>query len=291
MSKGTSSLKKINLLFFVMLVVLSFSGCGGGTSGTGGNDILARLIEVDGRALANVDVSVLESGQQTVTDEEGKFELRVANDQKSNLLFESERGSAQTELDPAVFPSENVSIEFVAAEDLSVVTVNKIEATQSDSGNGEEKEDNIPRTSRRQGWGSGLTPLGHEIFLRADFQESRHKKVVVVRRLTLTGTIPIGFSANETRLSEVEYLIRLPSGKMCQLTYQNSDGVNGIFKLDLIRSRGVGGKIIEITNIGECENFGNLDLPKGQPIYAFISRITLFGRNTVARFPLEMDRK
>jgi hypothetical protein len=293
MSILSSKFRKLLIIVVSLCVALSLSGCGGGTSGTGGNDVLARLIEVGGAALTNVQVSVLETGEQTVTNAEGKFELSLPKDKKSTLLFDSDKGSAQAEIDPELFPAEKVTIEFVAAKDLSVVTVNKIEAT--DAGTAEddaEKEGPRTRTKRLRGTGSGIAPKGFELVLNANFKEVTDKAGVLSRELELTGTIPVGFTVNEERLAAVLFTVRFPEGGRCQLIYQNSDGTNGIFKLSLSVSRGADGNLAEKAESEDCKNFAPLNISRGQRLGANITRLKMNGYWSIPIvFVVEMDRK
>jgi hypothetical protein len=293
MSSKRSRYNRLITILFSLCLVFSFLGCGGGTSGTGGNDVLARLIEVGGAALANVQVSVLESGEQTVTNAEGQFEVRLPKDKKSTLLFESDLGSAQADVDSTLFPSEEVTIEFVASEDLSVVTVNKIEATNSE-GTGDREEEKRPRTRTRKlsGTGSGFAPRVFPILLSVNFIEVADNIGVLSRQLQFTGTIPVGFTVNEERLAAVDFFVRFPDRGKCHLRYQGSDGTNGVFKLSLSISRAADGSMVEESDSAACRNFGSLDVSRGRHITANVSRIKMNGyRSLPIVFAVQMQGK
>jgi hypothetical protein len=66
------------LLSLLVLLMANFStGCGGGSEGTGGITIDGNLKSLDGTPLSDVLVTIEETGDSDITDENGLFRIQI----------------------------------------------------------------------------------------------------------------------------------------------------------------------------------------------------------------------
>lgn len=79
---------------FLGFLIVSIMACGGGTSGTGGDNTSVNLRQFEGTVLdsnkkpiPNVSVTVEETGDTTITDSEGKFEIASEVGQEAVIIF------------------------------------------------------------------------------------------------------------------------------------------------------------------------------------------------------------
>lgn len=77
---STMNVRFFLLLFFFFCSLLILPSCGGGTNGTGigptpGLRISGQIVNGIGEAVDNTTITLLNTGQQTITDEAGSFDL------------------------------------------------------------------------------------------------------------------------------------------------------------------------------------------------------------------------
>lgn len=121
-------------LFFAAIL----GGCGGSTQGTGGVTVEGRLLEVSGAPVNGAVVTVLTSGDSTLTDVNGAFVLGASGEQ-IELLFESGTTSAAASL--AITPAtRTVVATFTLDRERGEVEVDEFELREGDDDDG--RDDN-----------------------------------------------------------------------------------------------------------------------------------------------------
>lgn len=84
----------------LLVVVLLCGGCGGGTTGTGGTgslDFSGRVLSDSGSPIGNVTVTIQETGDTAITDNEGKFKIESnVTSAELTLLVETDSAQAMT---------------------------------------------------------------------------------------------------------------------------------------------------------------------------------------------------
>lgn len=129
---------KLLLKFLVVLAIaLLFSSCGGGTVGTGdtvsGPDtrFFGTVFDIDGQGLGNVEVIVRESGDSTLTDTYGHFDLSShISEQTPSLIIRSGVIDRTVTLAPLNSLDSEVKVEVVVNSADNSVTLTNIEITE-----------------------------------------------------------------------------------------------------------------------------------------------------------------
>jgi hypothetical protein len=67
---------RLPVLFFLGIILIFSSSCGGGTYGTGGPQVTGTVKSKQGQALAGVIVTVEETGSSDTTDDQGWFDIQ-----------------------------------------------------------------------------------------------------------------------------------------------------------------------------------------------------------------------
>jgi hypothetical protein len=122
----------IFLGFFSLLlvIVLALMGCGGGSAGTGTGPVVVvqgAVLDESGAPVENVDVRVVETGNEDTTSENGEFEI-VTTPESENVTLEisSETGTAYITIQ---IPEEGgtVSVTLTVNPELSKVDATTLE--------------------------------------------------------------------------------------------------------------------------------------------------------------------
>ncbi len=122
-------LRALTTYLLIASFTLVYVSCaGGGTSGTGGQNFLGRMVSSDQTPLANVTITILESGDSGVTDANGNF-LIEADTAGGDLNFEFVRSDINTSLLIPAIPAdaELVTLELEYSPPENKVTPKKIE--------------------------------------------------------------------------------------------------------------------------------------------------------------------
>jgi hypothetical protein len=122
----------IFLGFFSLLlvIVLALMGCGGGSAGTGTGPVVVvqgAVLDESGAPVENVDVRVVETGNEDTTSESGEFEILTTPESENvTLEISSETGTAYITIQ---IPEEGgtVSVTLTVNPELSKVNANTLE--------------------------------------------------------------------------------------------------------------------------------------------------------------------
>lgn len=122
----------IFLGFFSLLlvIVLALMGCGGGSAGTGTGPVVVvqgAVLDESGAPVENVDVRVVETGNEDTTSESGEFEiLTTPEGENVTLEISSETGTAYITIK---IPEEGgiVSVTLTVNPELSKVDADTLE--------------------------------------------------------------------------------------------------------------------------------------------------------------------
>ena len=93
------------------------AGCGGGSKGTGGDELYGKVLFANSQPAANVEVTTLASGDSATTDEDGEFRI------EADLPV----GDVSVGIDTGTF-SSTVTIAGVPAEDSTIRCVIELDA-------------------------------------------------------------------------------------------------------------------------------------------------------------------
>lgn len=124
------------LIFFQITVLVSMASCaGGGSAGTGDRVFHGTLRTLGNVPASGIQVTIGETGESVITDENGVYTIR-SNTTESSLefFFEGPGLSASamlTELSPSVM---SISIDFVIDAEVNSVTPIRIDESSNDSG-------------------------------------------------------------------------------------------------------------------------------------------------------------
>lgn len=140
-------MKKI-LKIVWLLSILILSGCGGGSEGTGTNKSISGSLRLeDGTPLTEALVTVLETGDNALSDDQGRFLIETRLDSETiNISVEKDDVIAQTELIGLDTTSSNIMVELTFRRgDASLVSVDYLEVWARIVGNCEKyfKNDRI----------------------------------------------------------------------------------------------------------------------------------------------------
>ena len=122
-----STLKKILYLSLFNLVLVLCSGCGGSTTGTGGITVSGKVLSEDSMPLPGVTVTLLETGDQTISDSEGSFALVSSVSGDLNLEFESLNIMAAVKISNVPSDAESVNATFRIRENGNRVDADSVE--------------------------------------------------------------------------------------------------------------------------------------------------------------------
>ena len=119
------------VLFFL---IAGGSGCSGSTRGTGGITVAGKLITPASMVLPGVMVTVLQTGDNAVTNEFGDF--AIATESQSNgfidLLFETNTLGTQTRIDGITSNTGTISATYVVDEPNNSVSPTDIQISNRD---------------------------------------------------------------------------------------------------------------------------------------------------------------
>ena len=119
--------------FLLIILCLGIGGCGGGSAGTGGPMIEGTLVGKDGAPVAEVVVTLLENGEQAVTDSDGAFSLAAPGDTAElSFLFTGENVMTTTVVEGISPVAETVEIEFVLDDEGAVTPQDGEPPSESD---------------------------------------------------------------------------------------------------------------------------------------------------------------
>ena len=114
--KINSILKKILGICMFGVILMGISSCGGSTSGTGGVTVEGRLVELNNVPLGSAQITILQSGESTVSDSQGNFKINTPFASVLELLIEDSNFSVQSKV-------ENIPQDAVTV--VIVITVNR----------------------------------------------------------------------------------------------------------------------------------------------------------------------
>lgn len=124
---------KNGLLLGVLASIVTLLGCGGGTTGTGDFDstrIEGKVIRLDGTSLAGAEVTVLETGDSTVTNASGDFIIEARLDAAEvNLSVISGALSATVNLGATPPSGSTITVQLLADEGENTVTIISADVT------------------------------------------------------------------------------------------------------------------------------------------------------------------
>lgn len=91
------------------------TSCGGGTSGTGLSNYEGQLRDVSGDPIPNAKVTIIESGDGTVTDQNGSFIIQTEPlSEPGTILIETQSGSDSTvALQSAADENESLHVDII----------------------------------------------------------------------------------------------------------------------------------------------------------------------------------
>ena len=109
-----------------LLITVLIIGCGGGTTGTGStgaSDFRGRIALDNGTPLSGVEVTVSETGESAVTDENGQFQFEASfTGAEVNLFLET--SGLQGTLNLGEIPNDSiVDVDIVIAIQGNTITV------------------------------------------------------------------------------------------------------------------------------------------------------------------------
>ena len=109
-------MSKIYTLFLALFVALAI-GCGGGTRGSGGQLFDGFVGDVNGKALIQVNVTVTETGDSAITDENGRFTIKT-EDLSGEIEFLLESNSFSGTVVSQSVPSDasKIAVTFVVGD-------------------------------------------------------------------------------------------------------------------------------------------------------------------------------
>ena len=116
----------INKIIFVLLLTC-FLACGGGTTGTGAystRNFSGTLKDTSGNPLINFNLTVLENGDSTSTDQNGKFLLSTELE-NNRVTFVFDGGALNNELQINDLPDSNeiIYLEIEADQENNAITL------------------------------------------------------------------------------------------------------------------------------------------------------------------------
>lgn len=117
-------MNKLVKAILILIVLTGISACsGGGTSGTGGvvKEIRGVLEDQTGQGVANVKVTVQETGESTTTDDSGKFSVTTSADKKVSLDFQRDDFEDTYTIDNLPDDSRIVEVNLDLTDDFDVI--------------------------------------------------------------------------------------------------------------------------------------------------------------------------
>jgi hypothetical protein len=114
----------------LLVIVLALMGCGGGSAGTGTGPVVVvqgAVLDESGAPVENVDVRVVETGNEDTTSENGEFEILTTPESENvTLEISSETGTAYITIQ---IPEEGgtVSVTLTVNPELSKVDATTLE--------------------------------------------------------------------------------------------------------------------------------------------------------------------
>lgn len=130
----------VKILFAIFLTLL-ISSCAGGSRGTGGITFEGRITQLDGTPEPNFAVSILETGDTGLSDENGNFSIQTERRSSYGLLFEREQFSAVSEVTEIPSNASRVRGSFVLDEENGEVRNERIEIDEDSESDDEDRMD------------------------------------------------------------------------------------------------------------------------------------------------------
>lgn len=137
-------------LFGIVLLLITFlPGCGGSTRGTGGVTVEGRVQNTSGSPQSGVEVTILQTGDSSTTDEQGSYSIQSSALEALDLLLERGDFAAQINIPDVDLDTTRVIAEIqidTASNQAAVTKVDKEKrrpaANEDDSSSGSGKDDN-----------------------------------------------------------------------------------------------------------------------------------------------------
>ena len=142
------------LKFLFVLLLPAFSACGGGTEGTGGVTLTAKVENTQAQPLGGVLVSIAGSPEVYVTDSSGSFSAYLPPQPTYDFTFEHEAELSTAAIGDVPSDAATVSASFVLGDDNSV-TVNDVEIATHDNSSTESDDNDSSNNSDGTSSGSG----------------------------------------------------------------------------------------------------------------------------------------
>lgn len=119
----------------LLLGLVSVTGCGGGTVGSGDNDsvIAGRILTNTGHAFSGANITHAQTGASDITDEQGNFSIETNIEGQAPELFIDRDGvSSSIRLSDATAEQKTINIEITVNETTGIVDSVKVIATSVD---------------------------------------------------------------------------------------------------------------------------------------------------------------
>jgi len=129
--------RSLNLkTLLTLLLILILGACGGGTEGTGGVTISGKLQTANSQPVAGVSVTVEETGDSAVTDQNGDFVIQTDRISNATLAFEDDKLAARATVNNIPNSATRVDVTCVLDRERNNVTVKESESSDDSGSHG-----------------------------------------------------------------------------------------------------------------------------------------------------------
>lgn len=121
-------------LLILLMQIIAFPGCGGGTTGTGGTgstEFSGKILDDSGAPVGNAMVTIEETGDSAVTDDQGNFTVETSIESSSvTVRVQSEATDVKTTVDDIPDEPQSIAVTFEINRRKNTLSVKRRDVIQ-----------------------------------------------------------------------------------------------------------------------------------------------------------------